>query len=194
MVRHFAAPMTALILLAATAAQASPVQFTYTGVIGSATTPGVSSGDTYTIRLLADNGSNSLANQSWSYSDLQGFTIDAGSYHASYSKVWESSSGFTTDAGGNITSVAFYGTSDSSNNTDNFGSWTGDYVYGDGAFIDFLGNYNSISTGLQDTSRWSVAAVTTPAPEPASWAMMLGGFGMIGSALRARRKSMVSFA
>ncbi len=30
-------------------------------------------------------------------------------------------------------------------------------------------------------------------PEPASWAMMLGGFGMIGGAMRARRKSAVSF-
>jgi len=33
----------------------------------------------------------------------------------------------------------------------------------------------------------------SPAPEPASWAMMLGGFGMVGGALRNRRKSAVSF-
>lgn len=31
------------------------------------------------------------------------------------------------------------------------------------------------------------------APEPASWAMMLGGFGMIGGAMRARRRTAVSF-
>jgi len=31
------------------------------------------------------------------------------------------------------------------------------------------------------------------APEPASWALMLGGFGMVGSAMR-RRKSSVAFA
>jgi hypothetical protein len=36
---------------------------------------------------------------------------------------------------------------------------------------------------------FSVAAV----PEPASWAMMLGGFGLIGSALRSRRKAHVRF-
>jgi hypothetical protein len=30
-------------------------------------------------------------------------------------------------------------------------------------------------------------------PETASWAMMLGGFGMIGGAMRARRKAVVSF-
>jgi hypothetical protein len=32
------------------------------------------------------------------------------------------------------------------------------------------------------------------APEPASWAMMVAGFGAVGGALRSRRKSMVSFA
>lgn len=31
------------------------------------------------------------------------------------------------------------------------------------------------------------------APEPASWAMMLGGFGLVGGAMRARRKVAVSF-
>lgn len=36
-------------------------------------------------------------------------------------------------------------------------------------------------------------AATLPTPEPASWAMMLGGFGMIGGMLRSRRKS-VTFA
>ena len=31
-------------------------------------------------------------------------------------------------------------------------------------------------------------------PEPASWAMMLGGFGLVGGAMRSRRKAAVSFA
>jgi hypothetical protein len=31
-------------------------------------------------------------------------------------------------------------------------------------------------------------------PEPASWAMMLGGFGLVGGALRSHRKASVSFA
>ena len=30
-------------------------------------------------------------------------------------------------------------------------------------------------------------------PEPASWAMMLGGFGMVGGAMRSRRKTALSF-
>jgi len=37
-------------------------------------------------------------------------------------------------------------------------------------------------------------ALSSWAPEPASWAMMLGGFGMIGGAMRARRKAALSFA
>ena len=32
------------------------------------------------------------------------------------------------------------------------------------------------------------------APEPASWAMMVGGFGLVGGALRTRRRISVSFA
>jgi|AraplaCL_Cvi_mCL_1032061.scaffolds.fasta_scaffold00085_93 hypothetical protein len=32
------------------------------------------------------------------------------------------------------------------------------------------------------------------APEPASWAMMLGGFGLLGGAIRARRKTAIAFA
>jgi hypothetical protein len=35
---------------------------------------------------------------------------------------------------------------------------------------------------------------TGAAPEPASWALMVGGFGMIGGALRSRRRAAVTFA
>jgi hypothetical protein len=49
------------------------------------------------------------------------------------------------------------------------------------------GNYNFDTTGLT----LNVAAV----PEPATWAMMIGGFGMVGGAMRsARRKQKVSYA
>jgi hypothetical protein len=30
-------------------------------------------------------------------------------------------------------------------------------------------------------------------PEPGSWGMMLGGFGLLGTALRVRRKTAASF-
>lgn len=39
----------------------------------------------------------------------------------------------------------------------------------------------------------NVGAANGGVPEPASWAMMLGGFGAIGAAMRRRRKAAVSF-
>lgn len=35
---------------------------------------------------------------------------------------------------------------------------------------------------------------TQPVPEPATWAMMLGGFGFLGAAMRRRRRATVTFA
>jgi len=41
----------------------------------------------------------------------------------------------------------------------------------------------------------AVFAVSTGSvPEPASWALMLGGFGLVGGAMRSRRKAAVTFA
>ncbi len=35
---------------------------------------------------------------------------------------------------------------------------------------------------------------TAAVPEPASWMMMLGGFGLMGAALRSRKKTLITFA
>ena len=56
------------------------------------------------------------------------------------------------------------------------------------------------AAGWQATGPWangsnSGAGVITAVPEPTTWAMMLVGFGMLGAAMRYRRKSTaVSFA
>jgi hypothetical protein len=49
--------------------------------------------------------------------------------------------------------------------------------------------------GYPTAGYWTAAIVipTPTVPEPASWAMMVGGFGLIGGALRARRKTAVGF-
>lgn len=41
---------------------------------------------------------------------------------------------------------------------------------------------------------YSTGAPASPAPEPASWALMLGGFGLVGAAMRSRRKTAGTFA
>jgi len=45
-----------------------------------------------------------------------------------------------------------------------------------------------------DLNLWAFQTGTPSAPEPVSWVMMVGGFGLIGGSLRARRKATVWFA
>jgi hypothetical protein len=51
--------------------------------------------------------------------------------------------------------------------------------------------YNNIAGGSITTGD-AITRAPAAVPEPASWAMMLGGFGMIGGALRSRRKALFS--
>jgi hypothetical protein len=56
-----------------------------------------------------------------------------------------------------------------------------------------IGNPNT-SYGITDVLNFQVGSIA-PLPEPSTWAMMIGGFGMIGGSMRsARRKTKVSFA
>lgn len=61
-----------------------------------------------------------------------------------------------------------------------------------------VGNYTIAYSGTVTGSPAGVGSNITFAagtvPEPASWAMMLGGFGLMGTALRSRRKAVVSFS
>ncbi len=175
------------------AAEATEYEFTFTDTIASATTPGINVGDTFTLHMFADNGGSTDVSQTWNLADLLGFTIQAGSYSASYSAVFpEPTTGnFVTDASGMMSSVVFYGTSDASNNTDNFGSWTGDYVFGNAEFCDFTDRCNTITAGgFNNASEWTVAAAGGAIPEPSTWALMLFGFASLGVAgYRASRKN-----
>jgi len=57
--------------------------------------------------------------------------------------------------------------------------------------ISFAGVANQIV--FDDITFGSVNPGPGDVPEPASWAMMLGGFGLVGGAMRSRRKAAVSF-
>jgi len=55
---------------------------------------------------------------------------------------------------------------------------------------DFGGEYLELTnTHLKIQNDGFVTPAPSPTPEPASWALMVGGFGLVGGALRARRRS-----
>lgn len=63
----------------------------------------------------------------------------------------------------------------------------------------FNGNYaghpgDFLAIGNQYIYAHPISFALSPVPEPGSWALMLGGFGMIGAALRSRRTASVRFA
>lgn len=63
----------------------------------------------------------------------------------------------------------------------------------------FFGTGNPLSTAAQSGSGISILATamggpTGGVPEPTSWALMIAGFGMVGSAIRRRRKVQSHFA
>jgi len=80
----------------------------------------------------------------------------------------------------------------------NFGSSTiggGMVWYNTGNDFSALTSNSWDNTGNAVGDAWFKASFDSAGgvPEPASWAMMLGGFGMVGGALRSRRKAAVSF-
>lgn len=61
----------------------------------------------------------------------------------------------------------------------------------------FYVDRNQTGAGLYfnvDTSDIVVSPPTSAVPEPASWAMMVGGFGVLGSAIRRRQRTGLAFA
>ena len=53
---------------------------------------------------------------------------------------------------------------------------------------------SSVSSERANLAVISTQQATSPVPEPATWAMMLVGFGAVGGALRSRRKATLRYA
>jgi len=73
-------------------------------------------------------------------------------------------------------------------------SYSGDGGWSVWDDIDSSGNVPNGGGFAADLNLWAFQTGTPSVPEPASWAMMVGGFGVVGGVLRARRKAAVSFA
>ncbi|HWA27598.1 MAG TPA: VPDSG-CTERM sorting domain-containing protein [Lacunisphaera sp.] len=168
-------------------ANATVYDFTFTNTVSYAETPGINVGDTFVLHLFADNGGSSLNSQTWTLDDTLGFTIDAGSYSATYSLVWPFGFMMQTDSTGALVTTSFFGTSDSSNNTDNFGSWVGDYVFGNAEFHDRFNRRNNISANsFNDTRNWTVG-LASAVPDASSTLSFLG-MAVLGLVAFVRRK------
>lgn len=59
------------------------------------------------------------------------------------------------------------------------------------AFKIYQPNYDNIDGMIVDNMTFTTAS---EAPEPATWAMMVGGFGLLGAAMRRRTRTTVRFA
>lgn len=55
-------------------------------------------------------------------------------------------------------------------------------------------NLDTITLNLNASSNAVLLAGGPAVPEPATWAMMLGGFGLIGAAMRRRQRTAITFA
>lgn len=94
------------------------------------------------------------------------------------------------DAHGNVFDTVTYSTIGAGSNGDQLASNTNRRVDIASTQAIYGLQFRSTSAAFEvDNIAFSGAV-----PEPASWALMLGGFGMIGGALRSRRKSAVTFA
>lgn len=99
------------------------------------------------------------------------------------------------------------GTASLDGSQNNFIFVNSDLAGGDGNFSNFFYSISEVGDAAINTITGQYGTTTPPTafrahaveqqvravPEPASWAMMIGGFGLVGASLRTRRRAAVSF-
>ncbi|KKC27877.1 hypothetical protein WP12_01540 [Sphingomonas sp. SRS2] len=187
-------------------------QVDYVGQVNSVTTPSVSALGTFTFNGVTNNGKTynfgySLANDSTTTARLSGFAFNtnpnpmgavvtgafdnanlSGNYPEGYSTVdvcFNSGGGSCAGGGGG----GFY--------QGNTGTGTFALTFAQAmasvSFDSFVTRFQSINGVSGGTSGIGIGSVVQPggpitAPEPGTWLMMLGGFGLVGMTLRGKRR------
>jgi hypothetical protein len=185
----------AALLIVPGSALAAPFQFVYTDTVSAVTGsfPGISIGDTFTVTVVADNGSSSIESQQWLPGDIvsASLSIADGVYSASYTPPGDcvlSGICFETDANGDLTTSFYEDDLAPLLGTDSFGS--------DGLMLfSHLSIRNSPGTGIagyvgQSQAKWAVVPQTSTVPAfgPLGTAMLLSLLGLLGlSGLRKLR-------
>lgn len=186
-------------------------QIDYAGQVGGQATPEVSALGTFTYNGVTNNGltynfAYSLTNDSTTTARLSGFAfntnpnptggavtgafnnVNAGNYPEGFGSV----DICFTDGGGSCAGGGSGGFYQNNTGVGTF-SMTFAQVMSSVTLDQFVTRFQSISGVQAGTSGIGIGSVvgSTPitAPEPGTWLMLLGGFGMVGFAMRRRYAS-----
>lgn len=138
------------------------------------------------LRSTASNGQARFDTSDGSLDTARFFLTDGGSFTEAEFNL------FNAAQGTNSVTITVNGTQ-----TETFSLGNGQNFFGiratDGDVITSIA-FDTNGAGVADLRQVRVGGFTAPVPEPATWAMMLGGFGLLGVSMRRRRRAAVTFA
>jgi hypothetical protein len=167
-------------------ARAVEVEFVFTAIVSGGgpgvdpAIPGVFFGDTHTLRVVADNGNDTLINQRWDREDVVGIpTVDVGTYHADYIPLNDCLPPCFSTAQFGETLVDASFTDNNGNNEDSFGA-SSLVTLSLNAITDSAGRLAFLVPSSDRETNWTVTIVPEPSPH------LLGAFGLATLALLAQ--------